>query len=208
MATGTRGDDAQGTPAERGHGRSARRSRVSWPDVRRAVREAHECKLVHAVKVRRDGAIDLVIKWERDDVLPAKSKKAQPSPMAAPQQEAKSRKQRRMDRKNAFHMRKREEAAAALGIRPAGRPPGLPLPALLPPPPPAPPIPPLPASLGAGSVTMGERVDKREAAQVGADKTPTKQAEENAAEAGSHGKKTPRGTLIFSNATGRSLSRR
>ena len=58
----------------RGSGRTARRLRVAWPDVRRAVREAHELRLVHAVKVRRDGAIDLVIK--RDDAF-AKSTKVQ-----------------------------------------------------------------------------------------------------------------------------------
>ena len=194
----------------RGCGRTARRSRVVWPDVRRAVREAHELRLVHAVKVRRDGAIDLVIK--RDDAS-AKSNNSQHAGApgtAAPQQAAKTRKQKRMARKDAFHQRKRDEAAAALG-----RPPGLQPPALLLPPPPAPPIPPLATGSGASSVTMGERVDKREAAQVGADKTPTKQNEEtNEAgdesrvdERSSSERKKTRGSLHFSNATGRSYSR-
>ena len=105
-----------------------------------------------------------------------------------------------MARKDAFHQRKRDEAAAALG-----RPPGLQPPALLPPPPPAPPIPPLATSSGASSVTMGERVDK----------TPTKQNEEtNEAgdesrvdERSSSERKKTRGSLLFSNATGRSYSR-
>jgi hypothetical protein len=194
----------QQTTLEGGSGRTARRSRVAWPDVRRAVREAHECKLVHAVKVRRDGAIDLVIK--RDDAS-ARLKTTQPPPTAAPQQATKTRKQRRMERKDAFHQRQREKATAALGLL-SSRPPGLPPTALLPPPPPASLIPPLTASFGAENVTMSARVDKREAAQVGADKTPTKPEETNAAEdesranerSSSERKKT-RGKPLFSDVT-------
>jgi hypothetical protein len=191
----------QQTTSEGGSSRTARRSRVAWQDVRRAVREAHECKLVHAVKVRRDGAIDLVIK--REDAS-AKSTKAKPPPTAAPQQTAKSRKQKRMDRKDAFHQRQREKAAAALGLL-SSRPPGLLPTALLPPPPPAAPIPPLAASSGAANVTMSERVDKREASQVGADKTPTKPEETSAAgdelranERSSSERKKTRGKPLFS----------
>ena len=198
----------QHSTAEGGSGRTARRSRVAWPDVRRAVRESHESRLVHAVKVRRDGAIDLVIK--RDDASAAKSKTAQPPPTAAPQQAAKPRKQRRMERKDAFHQRQREKAAAALGLL-SSRPPGLLPTALLPPPPPAPLIPPPTASSGAEGVTMSARADKREAAQVGADKTPTKNEETTAAGDESHAnersnderssseRKKTRGTPLFSN---------
>ena len=68
---------------------------------------------------------------------------------------------------------------------------------------------------------MGARADKRDAALVGADKMPTKRNEETneaADESGANagGARPPgarkhvkaRGELIFSNTTGRSLSRR
>jgi hypothetical protein len=108
---------------------------------------------------------------------------------------------------DAFHQRQREKATAALGLL-SSRPPGLPPTALLPPPPPASLIPPLTASFGAENVTMSARVDKREAAQVGADKTPTKPEETNAAEdesranerSSSERKKT-RGKPLFSDVT-------
>ena len=106
-------------------------------------------------------------------------------------------------------MRKRaEQAAAASGLQQPR--------ALLPPPPP-------PASLtsphapnpGGACVTVGARADKRDAALVGADKTPTKQTEETyeaadesrADERSSNERKKTRGSLLFSNATGRSYSR-
>ena len=65
---------------------------------------------------------------------------------------------------------------------------------------------------------MSARADKRDAAHVGADKTPTKQSEETneAADAPhanaqpepeSAGRKKTRGELFFSNATGRSYAR-
>jgi hypothetical protein len=62
---------------------------------------------------------------------------------------------------------------------------------------------------------MGERVDKRDAAQVGADKTPTKKNEEtNEAgdasrvdERSSSERKKTRGAPLFSNTSGRSYSR-
>ena len=64
-------------------------------------------------------------------------------------------------------------------------------------------------------MTVGERADKSDAALVGADKTPTKQSEETneagdesgANERSSSERKKTRGSLVFSNATGRSYSR-
>ena len=105
-------------------------------------------------------------------------------------------------------MRKRAEAAADSGLQQPR--------ALLPPPPP-------PASLtsphapnpGGACVTVGARADKRDAALVGADKTPTKLNEETdeagiasrVDERSSSERKKTRGAPLFSNATGRSYSR-
>ena len=49
------------------------RSRVSWPAFRRALREAHESRLVHAVRIRPDGSLDVIFKHEKN------SKEQQPS---------------------------------------------------------------------------------------------------------------------------------
>ena len=114
MATGSRATTLR-APAEGKPPRdAARRSRVAWPDVRRAVHEAHETKLVHAVKVRRDGTVDFVLR--RDDWPSTKTKEQRPTTDAA-QQATTTRKQKRMARKDAFHVRKRAEAAAALGLQ-------------------------------------------------------------------------------------------
>ena len=168
MATGSRATTS-GAPADNSPREGARRSRVVWSDVRRAVREGHGTNLVHAVKVRRDGAIDLVLK--RDDLPRTKTKEPQPTTAAAQQEAKPTRKQKRMARKDDFHARKRAEAAAALGL-PASRT------LLPPPPPPAPLTSPSAPNPGGSGVTVGTRADKRDAALVDADKTPTKQNEE------------------------------
>ena len=205
MATSFRATTPEAPAGDKPPRDAARRSRVVWSDVRRAVREAHGTNLVHAVKVRRDGAIDLVLK--RDDLPSAKTKEPQSNATAA-QQAAPTRKQKRMARKDDFHARKRAEAAAALGLPAPG--------ALLPPPPPPAPLTsPSAPSPGGSDVTVGERADKRDAALVGADKTPTKLNEETdeagiasrVDERSSSERKKTRGAPLFSNATGRSYSR-
>ena len=114
MATGSRATTPEAPAGDKPPRDVARRSRVAWPDVRRAVHEAHETKLVHAVKVRRDGTVDFVLR--RDDWPSTKTKEQRPTTDAA-QQATTTRKQKRMARKDAFHVRKRAEAAAALGLQ-------------------------------------------------------------------------------------------
>ena len=85
-----------------GKGATAR-SRVRWPEFRRALREAHESQLVqdvHAVRTRPDGAIDYILR------RPARSMTTKQQPMptesGAAQQEVSKRKQRSRERMATF----------------------------------------------------------------------------------------------------------
>ena len=77
------------------------RSRVSWPAFRRALREAHESRLVHAVRIRPDGSLDVILKHEKN------SKEQQPSSTEpasnGEQHQLSRRKQKSRERKAKFH---------------------------------------------------------------------------------------------------------
>ena len=77
------------------------RSRVCWPVFRRALREAHESRLVHAVRIRPDGSLDVILKHEKN------SKEQQPSSTEpasnGEQHQLSRRKQKSRERKAKFH---------------------------------------------------------------------------------------------------------
>ena len=76
------------------------RPRVYWPTLRRAIRDAHDSKRVHAVRVRPDGTIEFVLNRE------AKEKEQQPSQAKTLDEEQppklSRKKQRSRDRKAKF----------------------------------------------------------------------------------------------------------
>lgn len=168
-----------------GKGATAR-SRVRWPEFRRALREAHESQLVHAVRTRPDGAIDYILR------RPARSMTTKQQPMptesGAAQQEVSKRKQRSRERMATFKRDYPLGKAAAVAGKPMPPPPPRPtLPATnawsrplaiafppLSPRQPANTRPPTMANAeGGGLVELG----KRDAAQAETDRTPTKSPE-------------------------------
>jgi len=90
------------TPAE-----DVRRGRLpAWRDVRQAVAEAHKLDEVYAVELRPGSVIRLILKIERRDEQP----KQATTPATGKKENARTRKGR--ERKDAFHEKKRREAAA------------------------------------------------------------------------------------------------
>ena len=58
-------DSAANPPAAAAGVLAPARSRIRWPTLRRVVREAHESTLVHAVRIRPGGDLDLILKREK-----------------------------------------------------------------------------------------------------------------------------------------------
>ena len=89
------------------------RSRMRWPIFRRALHEAHESQLVHAVRIHPDGYLDIILKHEK------KSREKQPSSVTTPAPNGEQppklsrRKQKSRERAAKFHQEFPHGKAAA-----------------------------------------------------------------------------------------------
>jgi len=102
----------QSEDAARSRAEGVRRARLpAWRDARRAIAEAHDIDQVYAVETRPGGVIRYILKHEmqRKVELPSTT-----TPLETKTENARQRKSR--ERKDAFHNKKRLEAAAAKSI--------------------------------------------------------------------------------------------